>query len=103
MDYKELIEVLPGVPKNVGEQMILKYLSQDEMVIPSLLQILEMERVAKEELLKDMNLELSRTAVCLEDKQIMKDKGQWILEQVKVFYNKWEHKIRCCFKMEGIR
>lgn len=68
MNLKKIREILEQglFPDDVKERMILKVLSEDENLIPQLLQILEYERQRKKKLLTEINFQLSRAHVGLE-------------------------------------
>lgn len=99
----------------IKENQIIEELSKDKNVIPTLLKILDRERINKEELLMDMNLELSRadihikepTLACGEiNKKIPKNKIEevklkqakdYVLNNISNFYKKYEELIKHCF------
>lgn len=85
------------------EWVILQILSEDENVIPQMLNILQTERQRNKELLIDTNLELSRAFVKLEYPEIGgKDNPTFITDCIRAHFLKWKDYIHCCFKMDGL-
>jgi hypothetical protein len=78
------------------KNIIIPMLSNNENIITSLLLLLESERKTKKELILDMNVELSRAHICLEDKKL-KGTIPFALSEIEKFYIKWKGKITHCF------
>ena len=79
MDLKLIKQVLDyELLDEVKENLILQVLAKDKKVIPNLLQMLECERDFNKELLLDINEELSKTYITLNES---KDKRKSFLEQ----------------------
>lgn len=89
------------LPDFAKEDQIIKHLSQDEKVIPKILKMIEIERESKNELLKDMNLELSRAHIYI-DTSIPKKEAKgfsrnFILDCISKFYVENKSRIGHCF------
>lgn len=91
--------------------VILMIIAEDKKAIPDLLEMLEAERQIRYDLIIDMNLELSRTAMylkefALEDKRrrSAKDGGgldrPFILDAVKQFYRKYRGIVEHAYEPE---
>lgn len=97
-----------GLPNEVVRRLILRVIADDEKAIPDILEILDEERAINRQLLLDTNLELSRAFMTLEDPNIGKKKPKPIIElgfvtgEIRKHYLKWQDRIKCCFKMEGL-
>lgn len=81
------------------KQLIIKSLSEDENVIPNILKILNSERKHNNDLIMDMNLELSRAHIYIEmhkenTKEIKNgfDKA-FVINNISEFYNKYKGKV----------
>jgi hypothetical protein len=81
------------------ESYIIKVLADDKQIIVTLLKILEAERQDNHQLLSDTNAELSRAVVAIESPKAID--GKWVVEQIRQHYIKWQHKIRCCMRVNG--
>ena len=107
MDIKEFsdqfVEAKQFATDKQLEELIFKYVSQDEKIIPSLLAILSYERAEKSKILTEINSELSMGLVTLENFTNDKNQVNATIFNIKLFYKKWEEKIRCNFKTPGIR
>ena len=93
-------------PETLKEQLIIKLLSEDKKSIPTMLQILQVEREENDKLIMDSNAELSRALVTIDDKNVGQ-KGAivdkfFVIEEIKKHYLKWQDKIRCCFKFKDL-
>jgi hypothetical protein len=103
MDLKKLKAILinDDLPDDHKKYLIIKVLSDDKEVIPMILEILDVERENKKELIIDLNLELSRAHIMIEmlpesKKKLSLDR-QFVLDKIAEFYIKWKGKIRHCF------
>lgn len=107
MKYKELVQALTTLPEEQGKHVIMLYMSQDKNIIPSLIGMLEMERETKKELLRDMNLNLSRNLLGLIHNSGVKkedvEQREFFIKETKEFYITNEEQVRCCFKIEGLK
>lgn len=97
MNLKKIQEIINDgfLPNESKEQMILNVLSEDENLIPQLLEILEYERKRKKKLLSEMNLELSRAHLTIEKPEI--NEKNFVFNKIVKFYHKNEDQIRHCF------
>ncbi len=82
------------IPDEAKEMLILRALAKDENVIPKVLKILEIEREEKATLTKEMNVELSRAHVYIDQHEIKHkiggaDKG-FIIDKISKFYIKYK-------------
>lgn len=68
------------------EQLILKELALDEKVLPMMLEIIHLERQIKSELIDEMNLELSRADVFIEDNRA--GGKEFVSTQIFEFYKR---------------
>lgn len=90
-------------PDSAKRSMIIKIIAADENAIPDILQILNEERADKKQMMLDMNLELSRTHIYVDEytESAKMEKGTFnkgfILDNISKFYLKYEGKITHCF------
>ena len=84
-------------PDEIKERMIIAELSEDEKVIPMLLQILDNERNTKQKIHDEMNLLLGKACIGLENKKINKD--GFMQKQIKEFYEKHRGVVGDCFNI----
>ena len=97
MNLKKIKEILNHPDRGDKEKEILIFyeLARDEKAIPRLLDILNIERQLKSECLKDMNLELSRAHIyidehCIDDKKEKQITRPFILDGISKFYIKYQ-------------
>ena len=108
MDIKKLREIINlPIPDDRMEEYIISFIAEDKEVIPNILRILSAERENHSELISDMNLELSRALIVLQDKNIKYNKNViadpvWVSSEIIKHYRKWKDHIRCTFKVEGL-
>lgn len=109
MDLNEIKNIIEN--KNLSEQhkrsSIISIIAKDKNVIPTILEILKYEREENENLILDQNLELSRVLVLLEDKNLKFNKKvivdpSFVIKKIKEHYIKWEKRIKCNFKIDGL-
>ena len=85
------------------EIRLLEHLASDKDCIPILMRILNSERTMKRELIKDMNLELSRAHIYIDMMQESKSdaKGSFnkgfVLNEIAKFYFKYKQVVTHCF------
>ncbi len=93
-------------PESVKESMIITVLSKDKEVIPNLLKVLDAERKHKSELILDMNLELTRSHVYIDEminfENVKKEANlqvnkKFITDKIAAFYIKYKGSIGHCF------
>lgn len=89
---------------NIKEELILRCIADDKESIPYMLRILQIKREDDEELKTELNLELSRAFVALEVPTMRTEEHhKFVTGEIRKHYLKWQHKLRCCFKMEGLK
>ncbi len=105
MNLKKLEEIISSpFPDELKERMIIDCLAKDEKVIPTIMKILDAERYSKNELLIDMNLELSRADSYLrmspEHKKELESSFniEFIRSKIAEFYIKYKSMVRHCFE-----
>ena len=109
MNLKKIREILEQglFPDDVKERMILKVLSEDENLIPQLLQILEHERNRKKKLLTEINFQLSRAHVGLEagkfDKKGLNGDRFMEKEITKFYIDNQEHIGHCMKNLDMLK
>ena len=89
------------------EKMIISALSIDKKLIPTILEILQEERVVKDELILDSNAELSRALIVLRDNNLKSNKKiiadpKWVSGEIIKHYKKWKDFIDCNFKIKEL-
>ena len=105
MDIKKIKEIVnSSIPEEVMPDYILSIIANDKKAITYILEILKHERHIHEELILDTNAELSRAYLVLNDKNLKWNKKvitepTWVVEQIKLHYEKWKDVIRCNFKI----
>lgn len=109
MDIKAIQNIVnQELPDNIKREMIISILAADKQVIPTMLKILQAEREDSNALITESNLELSRALVTLEDPNVGKKKPKPVISlpfvtgEIRKHYLKWQHRIKCCFKMKGL-
>lgn len=108
MNIKAIREIVAmPIPDSVASHKIIEVLAKDEHVIPILMQILDQERRETKNLVNESNAELSRALVTLEDPHIgQKGKAYieigFVIGEIKKHYRKWQERIKCNFKVEGL-
>ena len=90
---KEIIE-LPLISEANKESLIINEISKDENVVPIILQMLNAERVRKNELVSTMNLLLSKADVGLKEPKLNED--GFMQKEISEFYDTSE--VNHCFK-----
>ena len=121
MDLEKIREIVnrESLPEEAKEFLIIQVLATDKKVIPLIMKVLDEERSQNHELICDMNLELSRADVhienptlgCGEIKSSTKDKSkieeikraqakEFVLNHITAFYVKYKGKITHCFNKQ---
>jgi hypothetical protein len=104
MNIQKIKEIVnSSLPENVMSNYILSIIADDKRAIPYILEIIQHERELKQELILDTNAELSRALLVLNDKNLKWNKKvvtdpSWVVEQIKLHYEKWKGIISCNFK-----
>lgn len=119
MDLEKIKEIVNSNSfAGVKEQLILSVIAADKNSLPTILSIMDMERKQKNELISEMNLELSRANVHIQNPTLLSGSGNdskskisqerkamsaklFILTNISKFYQKWSHTIGHCFNMES--
>ena len=108
MDIKSITEIVNSSGSNeLKEKMIISVLSVDKKVIPIILEILQEERVKKDELILDSNAELSRALIVLKDNNLKSNKKiiadpKWVSGEIIKHYQKWKDFVGCNFKIKEL-
>jgi len=102
-------------PKETQEQEIIQVIARDQKAIPLMMQLLSAERATKQNLIDDMNLELSRADVHIQNpvlaareknatrnnEQLRLDQArEFVLNNITAFYAKYKGVIRHCFNKQ---
>jgi len=78
----------------VKEVLFLEQLSKEEDIIPKILQLLQAERSRNQNIISDMNFELSRTFAYITEAGFDKKKkgfsAEFVLGEIKAFYRKYK-------------
>jgi len=96
MNLKKIKEVFDyNIPDEAKEKLIIRILAEDKNVIPTIMEILDYERNQNKELLLEMNMQLSRAHIGLDNPKMNKNK--FIQDEIIQFYLKNNNKIGHCF------
>lgn len=103
----KLIVNAPLLSEEEKRSLIISSIAADEKAIPDILEILAFERKENNKLLVDTNAELSRAFIVLKDENVRANKKvivdpKWVVEQIKDHYLKWQHRIKCCYPVDGL-
>lgn len=93
-NFREILNA--HIPENIKEQLIIREISKDENVIPTVMKILEQERHLKNEVTSEMNVLLSKAHIGLDDKKF--NKGNFMQKEIVEFYKKYKGIVGHCFK-----
>lgn len=103
---------------DIKNKMILNVIAEDKKCIPYLMELLEIERKQNRELITDMNLELSRADVHIQEPLLMftvsgpalkrvndiqlgvTKSSEYVLNHITAFYVKYRHRIVHCFNKQ---
>lgn len=112
MDLKELKKVLdnPTTTDDQKQQLIVGILAHDKNAMPLIIQILQKERQTNNDLITDMNLELSRAHIFIDElnpAMLLKKEKQtnlgehvtknFMLDNIAAFYTKYKGIVQHCF------
>lgn len=117
MDIEKIRQIVNNEQSPVDhmENGIIQVLAKDQNVIPMILKIIEVERNKKDELIMDMNLELSRAEVHIKNPTLAsginstKEKDyplkfeqakEYVLNHITAFYVKYKGVITHCFNKQ---
>ena len=108
MNVKKIKEIVnSGISDEQKERYILSIIADDKKAIPTILNILNIEREKKEELILDSNAELSRALIVLKDNNLKYNKKiiadpKWVVGEIIKHYQKWKDYVKCNFKVNGL-
>ena len=108
MNVEKIKEVVNlDISDEQKERYILAIIADDKKAIPTILNILNIEREKKEELILDSNAELSRALIVLKDDNLKYNKKiiadpKWVVGEIIKHYQKWKDYVRCNFKVDGL-
>lgn len=97
VDKIKLVVNNPILSKDQQEQLIINILSEDKDILPTLLSILHVERQQQKEIIVDLNAEVSRYHIHINDPKLLKKNREFLNEQTGMIYKKWKAFIRPCF------
>jgi hypothetical protein len=87
-----------SLPEQYQMRLIYFILAEDKDSLKHILEILDHERKSNSELIKEMNLELSRADSVLNDTVLFKNKKDFVTGEIFKFYTKYKDRIGHCFK-----
>ena len=96
--------IISGLPLDFVEREIVNIIAKDKNVIPTILKILNSEREVKNNLITDMNLELSRALSFISENPEIETKEKkrfnkvFVVEKSKEFYDKYSNVVTNLFK-----
>ncbi len=91
MDLEKIKRIIEhDIPQEQKESMILQVLSKDDEALIYMLGILTHERRYKKELIQDLNLEVSRYHVHINNKSLLKKNLIFLNKETKSLYERWK-------------
>lgn len=102
MDLETIKKIVNSdIPSKSKEMQILYVIAADKNAIPTVLDILNVERKSNDEMITDLNLNLSRTHIFV-DEYVDKVKEKqftraFVLDKISEFYIKYKGRISHCF------
>ena len=98
MDIKKIRDLLNSeIPDDMQEYWLKRLIANDEEAIPDILQLLAIERQEKKEIIEEMNLQLSRADIGLDNPKVINKNG-FIQNEIREFYAKYKDHIGHCFR-----
>ncbi len=104
MDIKSIKKIVSSnYPDDIKEKLIIDVLALDSNAIPLVMEVLQKERKSKKELVRDLNLELSRAHIYIDMRPESKKEGRenvnkgFLLDQIAKFYIKHKGEVTHCF------
>jgi len=103
---KAIIELDPEeYTEDHKQRLLIQYMASEKDIIPKIMESLNWERKSNSELIKDMNLELSRAHTYIDDivfqNPVKESKSQvskeFITDKIMSFYVKYKDKVTHCF------
>lgn len=101
-NIKEIVNS-SGLSTESKKSLIFRDIAKDKKAIPSILQILNSERGMKDDLITDMNLELSRAHCFIEGiEEPLQDSTKrfnktFVISAIESFYVKYKNMVTHCF------
>ncbi len=92
-----------GIDHDTMRRFIIEVIADDENVIPMVMQILDAERSARKELITDLNLNLSRAHIYIEERPESKKESKncfnktFVIDKIAEVYIKYKGAIQHCF------
>lgn len=104
MDIKKIKKIVESMYSDEDKRyLILRDIALDKNAIPDILNILDAERKTKQELILDMNMELSRAHIYIEDikepARVEKSSfnKKFVVDSIAAFYVKYKGIVGHCF------
>lgn len=82
-------------PEDSKRRLILAIISEDKDALPDILHILNTEREQNRELISEMNLQLSRADVCIQEPKLAKK--DFVVGEISKFYHENQSLVKHCF------
>ena len=90
MNLEKIKEIVnSNILEEYKKQRILKELSQDPNVVNTLIELLSLERTRGKELIADLNLEVSRYNVHVNNIELLNSNIDFLNTETKNLYGKW--------------
>lgn len=109
MNIQQIQQIVnSSLPDNAKRLCIITVIANDEQAIPDILEMLNNERETNKELILESNAELSRALITLQDPNLGKKNPKpyielsFVIGEIKKHYLKWQNKIKCTFKVDGL-
>lgn len=98
MDLEKIKQIIEyDIPQEQKESMILQVIGKDESVLIYMLGMLSHERQSKKELIQDLNLEVSRYHIHINDKSLLKKNLNFLNKETKSLYERWKCYVKPLF------
>lgn len=95
MNIDKIKEIVNSVgDKEQKSSAIIKALSEDSNVLFTLITLLATERNINKQMVSDLNLEVSRYHIHINNKDLLKKNLQFLNTETKSLYTKWKDYIR---------
>ncbi len=92
MTYAELIEILPKLDKERGEEIIIHYMCQKDETIPNMLKLVQSRQELDKEIRSELNVNLSFLAFAIQQKD--ENVIKFRMEESKRFYTEYQDYIK---------
>jgi hypothetical protein len=91
MNIEQIIQIVNSDAKEeIKEHLIIRTLALDKKVIPNILKILDEERDNKTKLIADLNVEVSRYNIHINNNVLLKENRVFLNKRTKELYEKWK-------------